>query len=69
MTDFQTIVFQPRSEKVVVVVTYQGQIAESIYPALGFCVPALFKGSTALHTMLRRSSFTHQQEETRGVLR
>ena len=65
MTDFQTIVFQPRSEEVVV--TYQGQLAKSFYPALGFCIPALFKGSTALHTMLRRSSFPQQAGIPQGL--
>ena len=49
---FQVIVFQPRSEEVVV--TYEGRLADSIYPELGFRVPALFKGSTvqAGHTVL-----------------
>ena len=49
---FQVIVFQPRSEEVVV--TYEGKLADSIYPELGFRVPALFKGSTvqAGHTVL-----------------
>ena len=65
--DFQTIVFQPSSEEVAVVVTYQGQIAKSIYPALGSCTPALFKGSTALHTMLRRSSFPQQAGIPQGL--
>ena len=41
---FQVIVFQPRSEEVVV--TYEGRLADSIYPELSFRVPALFKGST-----------------------
>ena len=44
---FHVIVFQPRLEEVVV--TYKGKVADSIYPDLGFRVPALFKGSTALH--------------------
>jgi hypothetical protein len=37
-----------------VVVTYKGKVADSIYPDLGFRVPALFKGSTAMagHTVL-----------------
>ena len=42
---FQVIVFNPRSEEVTV--TYEGKQIESIYPELGFRVPALFKGSTA----------------------
>ena len=67
MTDFQTTVFQPRSEEVVVLVTYQGQIAKSIYPALGFCIPLLFFGSTTLHTMLRRSSFPQQAGIPQGL--
>ena len=49
---FQVIVFQPRSEEVVV--DYEGRVADSIYPELGFRVPTLFKGSTAPagHTVL-----------------
>jgi hypothetical protein len=39
-------VFNPTSEEVTV--TYKAKQTESIYPELGFRVPALFKGSTAL---------------------
>ena len=49
---FQVLVFQPKSEEVVV--AYEGKIAEAIYPDLGFRFPTLFKGSTAPagHTVL-----------------
>ena len=47
----QTIVFQPKSENVVV--ASHGKLVELVNPALGFRIPCLFKGSTSLagHTM------------------
>ena len=60
---FQVIVFQPRSEEVVV--TYKGKLANSIYPDLGLRVPALFKGSTAPagHTVLNTAPVVFLDKE------
>ena len=51
MSEFQTIVFKPRSDEVIV--TSNGRIPENIFPDLGFRIPTLVKMSTALagHTM------------------
>jgi hypothetical protein len=60
---FQVIVSQPRSEEVVV--TYEGKLADSIYPDLGFRVPALSKGSTASagHTVLNTAPIVFLDKE------
>jgi hypothetical protein len=60
---FQVIVFQPKSEEVVV--TYEGKLADSIYPDLAFRVPALFKGSIALagHTVLNNAPVVFLDKE------
>ncbi len=42
---FQVLVFQPKSEDIVV--TYEGKVAEAIYPDMGFRVPTLLKRATA----------------------
>ena len=51
MSEFQTIVFKPRSDEVIV--TSNGRISENIFPDLGFRIPTLVKMSMALagHTM------------------
>ena len=60
---FQVIVFQPRLEEVVV--TYDSKLADSIYPDLGFRVPALSKGSTASagHTVLNTAPIVFLDKE------
>ena len=49
---FQVLVFQPKSEDIVV--AYEGKVAEAIYPDMGFRVSTLFKRATAPagHTVL-----------------
>ena len=42
---FQVLVFQPKSEDLVV--TYEGKVAEAIYPDMGSTVPTLLKRATA----------------------
>ena len=50
--------FQPRSEDVLV--SYRGQLAENIYPEMGFRTPVGFKGSTspADHNLLNKAPVT-----------
>ncbi len=49
---FQVLVFQPKSEDIVV--AYEGKVAEAIYPDMGFRISTLFKRATAPagHTLL-----------------
>ena len=52
MAEFQTIVFKPRSDEVIV--TSNAKIPENIFPGLGFRISTLVKMSTALagHTVM-----------------
>ena len=42
---FQVLVFQPKSEDITV--TYEGKVAEAIYPDMGFRISTLLKRATA----------------------